>query len=126
MLINGKTLFLDQSKIEFTPNPMQIGFDDPSFQSMRKPIVGIFEYEGNQIIVVGLHLISKGLNSPEYGNLQPIEEPELNKRMAEASYVNAWAEKIIMRSPETIIMIAGDMNDGFDSNVLSGLQGNPL
>ena len=123
MLINGKTLFLDQSKIEFNPNPMQIGFDDPSFQSMRKPIVGLFEYEGKQIIVVGLHLISKGLNSPEYGNIQPIEEPELNKRMAEASYVNAWAEKIIMRSPETIIVIAGDMNDGFESNVLSKLQG---
>ncbi len=123
-LKNGKTLFLDQTKIELKPNPMQIGFDDPSFQGMRKPIIGLFEYYGQQIIVVGLHLISKGMNSPEYGNVQPIEEPELNKRMEQASYVNKWAENILSRSPGTIIVIAGDINDGFESKVLSTLQGN--
>lgn len=125
-LRNGKTLFLDQTKIELKPNPMQIGFDEPSFQGMRKPIIGLFEYDGKQIIVVGLHLVSKGMNSPEYGSIQPIEEPELHERLAQADYVNTWVEKILLRSPETIIVIAGDMNDEFESNVLNKLQGKTL
>jgi predicted extracellular nuclease len=51
-------------------------------------------------------------------------EPELEKRLEEAKFVNQWAEKLLERSPETLVIIAGDINSGYESEVSDALAGN--
>ncbi len=108
--------------ITIKPNPMLIGWDDPSFENSRKPAVGLFSFGERQVLVIGLHLISKSANSPEYGRIQPPAEPELQVRIAQAAYVNHWIAQVLSQSPDTLVIVAGDMNDEYASEVLKTLQ----
>jgi predicted extracellular nuclease len=103
-----------------------IGTNELGFANSRKPIIGLFEYKGQDIVVIGVHLVSKGLNSPLYGSEQPISQPELEKRIAEATFVSNWVELIKRISPGAIIVVAGDMNDGEDSQVVRTILGKTL
>ena len=110
-------------KLILNPNPGMIGTNELGFANSRKPIIGLFEYKGQEIVVIGVHLVSKGLNSPLYGSEQPISQPELEKRIAEATFVSDWVESIKRISPGAIIVVAGDMNDDEDSQVVRTILG---
>jgi len=84
----------------------------------------LFHYGNTEIVVIGVHFVSKGLDSPLFGSLQPKLEPELEKRLEEARFVNQWAEKLLELSPETLVIVAGDINSGYDSEVSDALAGN--
>jgi len=113
-------------KLILNPNPGMIGTNEWGFANSRKPIIGLFEYKGQEIVVIGVHLVSKGLNSPLYGSEQPISQPELEKRIAEATFLSDWVESIKRISPGAIIVVAGDMNDGEDSQVVRTILGKTL
>jgi hypothetical protein len=113
-------------KLILNPNPGMIGTNELGFANSRKPIIGLFEYKGQDIVVIGVHLVSKGLNSPLYGSEQPISQPELEKRIAEATFLSDWVESIKRISPGAIIVVAGDMNDDEDSQVVRTILGKTL
>lgn len=116
----------EDGSIQFSPNPMQLGLNLDAFENVRKPIAGLFHYRNKAVVVIGVHFVSKGLDTPLYGRLQPKLEPELEKRLEEAKFVNQWAEKLLERSPETMVIIAGDINSGYESEVSDALAGNSL
>ena len=114
----------EDGSIYLFPNPQQLGLGVRAFENVRKPIAGLFHYGNTEIVVIGVHFVSKGLDSPLFGSLQPKLEPELEKRLEEARFVNQWAEKLLELSPETLVIVAGDINSGYDSEVSDALAGN--
>jgi len=103
-------------------NPTRIGPDEWPFSVTRKPLVVLFEYKGEQFLVVALHLTSRGADSPLFGNVQPPERSEVEKRNQQALFINNFLVEFHQRSPGIPIYVAGDLNDDPWSDTLSILS----
>ncbi len=103
-------------------NPTRIGPDEWPFSVTRKPLVVLFEYKGEQFLTVALHLTSRGADSPLFGNVQPPEKPEEEKRNQQALFINNFLTDFHKRSPEIPVFVAGDLNDDPWSDTLSILS----
>ncbi len=114
----------DDSNSMFKMNPMTIATSDWPFSVTRKPLLALFERDGTQFLVTGLHLTSRGLDSPLFGSVQPIERLEENKRISQAEFVNKFLEDFHRKYSEIPIIIAGDFNDDPWSETLAALRGN--
>ena len=111
---------------ELAANPLRIGLEEGSFSATRKPLVALFEYEGEQFLVAALHLTSRGVDSPLFGNVQPIERPEEQKRIAQAAYVHQFLARFNEGNPEIPILVVGDINDDPWSTTLETMSGDLL
>lgn len=120
--VNLEVQRTEDGRLAFSPNPGRFGLSQEAFANSRRPIAGVFDYQGTQIVVVGLHFVSRGMDSPLYGRQQPIDQPEFAKRLAEARNVNSWVKDISRQAPEAIIIVAGDLNDGYEGEVVKALQ----
>ena len=103
-------------------NPTRIGPDEWPFSVTRKPLVVLFEYNGEQFLVTGVHFTSRGADSPLFGSIQPPEKPEEEKRNQQALYINRYLSEFHRRLPDIPIIVAGDLNDDPWSNTLSILS----
>jgi predicted extracellular nuclease len=104
-------------------NPSRIGSDSSVFKNTRKPLVVNFQLNNLQIVVIATHLTSRSADSPLYGQLQPISEPEKEKRANEARIVNQFVQDLIRKAPDALVVVAGDMNDYPWSDTLRELRG---
>lgn len=103
-------------------NPTRIGPDDWPFSVTRKPLVVLFEFNGENFLVTGVHLTSRGADSPLFGSIQPPAKPEEEKRNQQAQYINRYLSEFHRRLPGVPIIVAGDLNDDPWSNTLSILS----
>lgn len=103
-------------------NPTRIGPDDWPFSVTRKPLVVLFEFNGENFLVTGVHLTSRGADSPLFGSIQPPAKPEEEKRNQQAHYINRYLSEFHRRLPGVPIIVAGDLNDDPWSNTLSILS----
>lgn len=103
----------------FETNPMIIGANEEVFENSRKPIAGLFTYDGQKLIVIGVHLISHAADSPDLGNIQPPSHPDDEKRKQQAEYIVDWANQIQKEYPDILVVIAGDFNDMGESDTLN-------
>lgn len=107
-------------------NPMRIAENNQSFSGTRKPELWLLEYGGNQFFVIGVHLVSQGANSPEWGNAQPPLRPEEAKRINQAQIIHEEIKDILSMNPQAYLLVAGDMNDYPWSETIAALQGDLL
>jgi len=107
-------------------NPTRIGPDDWPFSVTRKPLVVIFDYKNSKIMVMALHLTSRGADTPLFGRDQPINRPEEEKRVNQAAFIQDYLRKFHMRNPDVQIIVAGDLNDDPWSKTLAELKGEIL
>ncbi len=127
--IRSVILFEEQNEIQFSKsgilpaNPLRIGEDSIDFANTRKPLVTNLSINGREVIVIAVHLTSRGADSPLFGEIQPISEPERSKRMAQASYIGQYVRELLRKSPETIVLVAGDFNDYPWSDTLTSIKG---
>lgn len=119
----GISLVKKTNNLKMVSNPMKLGEDDWQFRSTRKPLVALFEREGRQFLVTSAHLTSRRLDSPLFGNKQPIERLEENKRIVQASLIYKFLDEFNQAYPEIPIIIAGDLNDDSWSATIKTLQG---
>lgn len=120
----GIKLVDDESDSVLKMNPMTISTPDWPFSVTRKPLLALFDWNGIKFLVAGLHLTSRGLDSPLFGSAQPIERLEENKRISQAVFVNKFLEDFHRKYSEIPIIIAGDFNDDPWSKTLAALRGN--
>ncbi len=104
-------------------NPMRIGDDSGDFYGTRKPLVVLFATPNSKFLVIAAHLTSRGADSPIFGNVQPIEKTEEQKRNLQARYINHFAEEFLLKNPDSHVIISGDMNDDPWSNTIKELEG---
>jgi predicted extracellular nuclease len=75
------------------------GTPAPTYQYARDAVEYHFTFEGQPIVLIGVHFRSKG----------PPDDP--NKRLAEAQHTRAVADGLTAASPSLGVVILGDFND---------------
>jgi uncharacterized protein len=92
-------------------NPGRIDPANSAFLTSRKPLVGQFEFNGEQLFVVGVHFNSKGGDNPLFGFTQPPFLTTEAQRIAQAQAVNTFANTILTCAPSASVIVLGDTND---------------
>lgn len=127
-------------RVGFLFNPNRVSFVEGSlqrltdtdlsngdaFQNSRKPLVGKFEFNGQEVTVVGNHFNSKGGDQPLFGPFQP---PTLNseiQRNQQATIVTDFVQSILAANSSANVIVAGDLNDFEFSNPLTILENGGL
>ena len=113
-------------KFTVPANPYRIGKSSEAFFGSRKPPVWLMSVEGRQVFVIGVHLISKSENSPNWGDLQPPVHPNDQKRDDQARYIQTFVASIIDLNDEIPIILAGDLNSDPWATTMAQIMGNSL
>ncbi len=87
------------------------GTPAPTYQFARDAVEYHFSFEGQKIVLIGVHFRSKG----------PPDDP--NKRLAEAQRTRAIADELTLADPTAGIIILGDYNDLPDSPPFRAIEG---
>lgn len=103
-------------------NPGTLFIDENVFAGTRKPLLWNFIWEGQEFIIIGLHLVSQSAKSPDWGNIQPPDNPEQVKRQAQMMLVAELVKKLLQEHSNRNIIVIGDMNDYQWSNTLQILK----
>lgn len=112
--------------IELSFNPGRIDPSNPAFIESRKPLIGQFEIRGQRVFVIGLHLNSKGGDTPLFGRYQPPVLTSEKQRMLQAEVINRFVGRMIIADPGVKIIVLGDLNDFQFSNPLKKITSSPL
>jgi predicted extracellular nuclease len=107
-------------------NPARIDPENFAFRSSRKPIVGEFSYNGKTIFIIGMHMNSKGGDTPLFGERQPPRLESESQRLRQAEVIHEFIMELLSVDPEANIIVAGDLNDFPFSSPIQTLEGNAL
>ncbi len=83
---------------------------DGAFDGTRRPLVGVFTFNGNPFTVVNNHLTSRFGSSPIFGGPQPFVQAGEANREAEVAALNAFVDAQLAEVPTASIMVVGDLN----------------
>jgi predicted extracellular nuclease len=100
--------------------------DGDAFQSSRKPLVGTFSFNGEQVTVIGNHFNSKGGDQPLFGPNQPPTLTTEAQRIQQATIVRNYVQEILATNANANVVVAGDLNDFEFSNPLTILENGGL
>lgn len=90
---------------------VEAAFGPHSASPGREPLVGVFEFAGERLIVIGCHFKSKRGDEPLFGLRQPPLRPTEAQRKAQARAVRAYVDDVLGAEPGALVMVAGDLND---------------
>jgi 2',3'-cyclic-nucleotide 2'-phosphodiesterase / 3'-nucleotidase / 5'-nucleotidase len=96
------------------------------FAGTRKPIAAEFEFKGERVVVIGVHLNSKGGDESLWGSSQPPKLGSETQRLGLAQEINNFIKAGLAKNPALNVVVAGDMNDFEFTPVLETLKGNVL
>jgi len=113
----------EDGSIYLFPNPQQLGLGVRAFENVRKPLQACSIMETLRLLLLVCILYPKGWTRPLW-QFAAQTGTRIGKRLEEARFVNQWAEKLLELSPETLVIVAGDINSGYDSEVSDALAGN--
>lgn len=99
------------SGVELSFSPGRIDPQNAAFNASRKPLVGEFEYRGQKFFLIGLHLNSKGGDSPLFGRYQPPVLTSEAQRVQQAEVIAAFVKTMLALDPKAKILVLGDLND---------------
>lgn len=119
-------------RVAFLYNPERVTFVEGSltlidptnaaFSGSRKPLVGTFEFNGEQVTVIGNHFASKGGDDPLYGPVQPPVLSSEVQRDQQATVVANYVHNLETSNPNAKIIVMGDLNDFQFSTPLTILE----
>lgn len=92
-------------------NPEVIGTTESAFSGARKPLAVLFNKGDRKVLLIAVHLTSRGADSPLFGRFQPIIRPEENQRIQQADLIDKFIDKYTNNDPDARIVVAGDVND---------------
>ena len=81
------------------------------FGSSRLPLVGFFERNGVEFIVINVHLNSKGGDGGLFGDDQPPVLTSELQRNEQARVIRDYIQGLLATDPAANIMLIGDVND---------------
>jgi endonuclease/exonuclease/phosphatase family metal-dependent hydrolase len=83
---------------------------DPAFNGTRKPLVGNFEFNGEQVTLINVHLTSRLGSEPLWGANQPPANAGEGAREAQTAAVRSYVESLISKDSDANVLVAGDFN----------------
>lgn len=84
---------------------------NPEWQSVRKPVVAEFEFRGEKIAVMAVHLNSKRGDNGLFGSVQPVTFHSETKRHKLADMIANFVAMGKLQNPRANLAILGDFND---------------
>ena len=115
---------LDSNGIaEFSVSPGRIEPQSSAFNSSRKALTAEFEWHGQKLFVIGMHMNSKGGDNPLFGENQPPYLESEVQRQNQADIIRAFIDQILSIDPTANIIVGGDLNDFQFSNPIQTIQG---
>ncbi len=110
------------AEISLSPGRISVS----SFSDSRRPLIGKFHFNGEQIFVIANHFNSKGGDNALFGENQPPVLGSEAERMVQAAAINNFVDQILGIQYDAKIIVAGDLNDFQFSNPLQTLKGEAL
>ena len=96
---------------QMTGADVDSAFGPGSASPGREPLVGVFEFNGEEITVIGNHFKSKGGDDPLFGiNWPPIRVTEVQRKL-QASVVRDFVNDLFAGDPDANVIVTGDLND---------------
>jgi len=94
-------------------------FPGDDFASSRKPLVGTFLFNGQEVTIVANHFNSKGGDQPLFGRFQPPTLTSEAQRLQQAAIVRDFVQSVLAVNPNANVVVAGDLNDFEFSNPIN-------
>ena len=83
---------------------------DSAFDNTRKPLHAQFEFNGETVDLVNVHLSSKYGSTPTYGAEQPFVNAGYQDRIDQAQAINNIVDGLVAEDPNANVMVLGDFN----------------
>jgi predicted extracellular nuclease/2',3'-cyclic-nucleotide 2'-phosphodiesterase (5'-nucleotidase family)/Ca2+-binding RTX toxin-like protein len=115
----NRVSFVEGSLQRLTDNNLA---DGDAFASSRKPLVGKFVFNQQEVTVIGNHFNSKGGDQPLFGPNQPATLSSEVQRNQQAAIVKDYVQGLLATNANANIVVAGDLNDFEFSNPLTILE----
>ena len=126
---SGETEVVVLPGSQLSRNPGLVDPDNPAYRAgadghggSRKPLVGEFLFTGHRLVLVNLHLASKGGDDPLFGRVQPPVTHSTVRRLEQAQVVAGFVDSVLADDPDARIVVLGDLNDFEGSAPLQALE----
>ncbi len=87
------------------------GVSDPTaFDGSRVPLLGVFEFGGEQITVINNHFSSRFGSTPIFGGVQPFVQAGEDERAAQSTAINEVVDVLLAADGDANIAVVGDLN----------------
>ncbi|AOY81620.1 endonuclease/exonuclease/phosphatase family protein [Moorena producens JHB] len=106
-----------------TDSAQRIGVGETAFDNTRKSLLTEFEFNGETISVINNHFSSKGGSDPLFGENQPPQNGQEQKRNQQAQIVNDFVDTILTNDPDANVVVLGDFNTFDFEEPLETLKG---
>lgn len=83
--------------------------DTTAFDGSRDPLLGIFNFRGERLVVINNHFTSRFGSSPIFGGPQPFVQAGETDREAQARAINALTDSLLAEGYENLVVV-GDLN----------------
>jgi len=105
-----------------TLSPGRIDPTNPVWTSSRKPLVGQFEFRGQDVFVIANHFDSKGGDQDADGRFQYPAQSSATQRAGQALVVHDFVNELQAADRQAAVIVLGDLNDYQFSPALSVLR----
>ncbi|MEM6482594.1 MAG: endonuclease/exonuclease/phosphatase family protein, partial [Pseudomonadota bacterium] len=81
-----------------------------AFDGTRDPLLGVFEFNGEDVTLINNHLSSRFGSDPVFGGLQPFEQAGEDAREQQALTLNEVVDALLAQDADAKISVLGDLN----------------
>ncbi|MFD0328412.1 endonuclease/exonuclease/phosphatase family protein [Streptacidiphilus monticola] len=111
----------EHGEAQVTLSPGRIDPANPVWNSSRKPLVGEFEFRGQQVFVIADHFNSKGGDQNQFGRFQFPDQTSTVQRSGQAQVEHDFVQKLLAADKKANVVVVGDLNDYQFSPALASL-----
>ncbi len=112
----------ENNELVLSVNPGRIATENYVFADSRKSLIAEFVYNDHKLFIINNHWVSKGGDTPLFGNVQPPILLSENQREGQAKVIANFITKMLELEPESNIIALGDFNDFYFSSPLKVMQ----
>ena len=101
--------FYNVDRVNYVEGSAEL-IDGAAYNGTRKPLVAQFQFAGQTITTINVHLTSRLGSEPLWGDNQPPLDAGDGARTAQAAGVKAWVQSHLADDPSMNIAVLGDWN----------------
>lgn len=81
-----------------------------TYANSRKPLVGVFEFQGETITLIDVHNTSRLGSEALFGQHQPADNAGDARRIEQTSFIKTYVESLVAGDPDARVVVMGDFN----------------